>query len=109
MNADLIVRAARIENFDPTPGPTTDTVVAVQEGRIVAVGGDDVLRHWAGAATEVLEFPGATLTPGLTDAHAHPVWGAIEVGSGLDLGGLTTLDAVCSRIEDRIAEQGREA
>ncbi|MFE7208576.1 amidohydrolase [Streptomyces sp. NPDC001698] len=109
MNADLIVRAARIENFDPTPARTTGTVVAVQDGRIVAVGGDDVLRHWTGAATDVLEFPGATLTPGLTDAHAHPVWGAIEVGSGLDLGGLTTLDAVCSRIGDRVAEQGREA
>ncbi|WP_329493044.1 amidohydrolase [Kitasatospora herbaricolor] len=105
MNADLIVRVARVENFDPAPGPRTDTVVAVQDGDIVAVGGQEVVRSWAGAATDLLEFPGATLTPGLTDAHAHPVWGAIEVGTGLDLGGLTTLDAVYARIADRLAEQ----
>ncbi|MFE3111792.1 amidohydrolase [Kitasatospora indigofera] len=103
MTADLIVRVARIENFDPVPGPATDTVVAVRDGRILAVGGDDLLHRWTGPATAVLEFPGATLTPGLTDPHAHPVWGAIEAGTGLDLDGLTTLDDVCARIAEHLA------
>lgn len=106
MNADLIVRAARVENFDSVPAGAMATVVAIHDGRIVAVGGDHVLRHWEGKTTEVLDFPGATLTPGLTDAHAHPVWGAIEVGTGLDLGGATTLDEVHLRIARRLADQG---
>ncbi|MCM1969761.1 amidohydrolase [Streptomyces sp. G1] len=105
MNADLIVRAARIENFDAAPAGPTATVVAVHDGRIVAVGGDHLVRERAGAATRVLDFPGATLVPGLTDSHAHPVWGAIEVGTGLDLGGAGTLDEVCARIAGRLAEQ----
>ncbi|MFF0742950.1 amidohydrolase [Streptomyces sp. NPDC004111] len=109
MHADLIVRAARIENFDPGPDPYPATSVAVRDGRIVAVGGDRVLDDWAGPATQVLDFPGATVTPGLTDSHAHPVWGAIEVATGLDLGGAATLDEVCARIAGRIAERGTSA
>ncbi|MGV9270451.1 amidohydrolase [Kitasatospora sp. NPDC003701] len=107
MNADLILHVARIENFDPAPGPATDTVVAVRDGRIVAVGGDEIPSRWSGAGTEVLDFPGATLTPGLTDAHAHPVWGAIETGTGLDLDGLTTADAVHAHIAARLADRHR--
>ncbi|MEV7834205.1 amidohydrolase family protein [Streptomyces subrutilus] len=106
MHTDLLVRAARIENFDPPPARTAATVVAVHGGRIVAVGDDRLLRERAGSATRVLEFPGATLAPGLTDSHAHPVWGAIEVGTGLDLGGASTLDEVCARIAGRLAERG---
>ncbi|WP_432190041.1 amidohydrolase [Streptomyces sp. Tue6028] len=106
MTADLIVRAARIENFTGTAAPTghhvpavrTGSVLAVKDGRVLAVGGDEILDRYRGTGTDVREFPGATVTPGLTDAHAHPVWGSIEIGSGLDLGGLTTLDVVCDRI-----------
>ncbi|MER8188636.1 amidohydrolase family protein [Kitasatospora sp. NPDC094015] len=103
MTADLILHVARIENFDPVPGPATDTVVAVRDGRILALGGEDLLDRWTGPSTTVLVFPDATLTPGLTDPHAHPVWGAIETGTGLDLDGLTTLDAVCARIAEHLA------
>ncbi|MGW8376783.1 amidohydrolase [Streptomyces sp. ODS28] len=107
MPADLLVRARRIQNFDAEAESAPAHVLAVENGMVTAVGGDELLALHRGPATEVREFPGATLTPGLTDAHAHPVWGSIETGSGLDLGGLTSLDAVCDRIGQRIAELPR--
>ncbi|MFI6638848.1 amidohydrolase [Streptomyces sp. NPDC050504] len=117
MYADRIVRAARIENFDAAPDPGTgsrpasnpasnpdlDSALAIKDGRILAVGGAELLDRHRGTETDVVEFPGATLTPGLTDAHAHPVWGSMEIGGGLDLGGLDTLERICARVADRIA------
>ncbi|MFJ8038971.1 amidohydrolase [Kitasatospora sp. NPDC096147] len=113
MHADLILRAGRIQNFDHPAGAGAGAgatagaqVVAVRDGRILAVGGEELLTRHQGPATRLLDLPGATVTPGLTDAHAHPVWGAIETGSGLGLADATTLDQVLARVAERIAEGG---
>ncbi|MGW2399642.1 amidohydrolase [Kitasatospora sp. NPDC001664] len=99
--ADLILRAGRVQNFDTVADRAH--VVAVRDGRILAVGGEELVARHRGGATRVLDFPGATVTPGLTDAHAHPVWGAIETGSGLGLAGLSTLDQVLAAVTERTA------
>ncbi|MEU0567407.1 amidohydrolase [Nonomuraea sp. NPDC005983] len=52
---------------------TTTTAVAVHDGRIVAVGGDEQVRAMAGPATEVVDLAGRALLPGFQDAHVHPV------------------------------------
>jgi predicted amidohydrolase YtcJ len=47
------------------------TAIAVRHGRLLAVGDDrSVLRH-RGAATPVVDLKGATVVPGLIDAHVH--------------------------------------
>lgn len=69
-----------------TGGPvfTADTVrsrassVAVRDGRIVAVGGDDV-RDLIGPSTEIVDLTGRMLLPGFQDAHVHPVWGGLDM------------------------------
>ncbi|WP_404431080.1 amidohydrolase family protein [Microbacterium lacus] len=69
-----------------TGGPvfTANTVrsrartVAVKGGVIVAVGGDDV-RDLVGPSTEVVDLAGRMLVPGFQDAHAHPVWGGLDM------------------------------
>lgn len=68
-----------------TGGPvfTANTVrarsdsVAVTGGRIVAVGGD--LSDHIGPSTEVVDLAGRLLVPGFQDAHAHPVWGGLDM------------------------------
>lgn len=40
-------------------------------GRIVAVGDDVEIRHLAGPLTDTLDLRGATVIPGLIDAHTH--------------------------------------
>jgi predicted amidohydrolase YtcJ len=48
------------------------SAVAVTDGRVTAVGGDDV-RELAGRRTEQIDLSGRFLLPGFQDAHVHPV------------------------------------
>ncbi|MER7988417.1 amidohydrolase [Streptomyces noursei] len=80
--ADTVLTGARVRTLDPAR-PRAEAV-AVKDGRIVAVGDAADVRHWRGATTEVVDLAGATLVPGLTDGHSHPVWG-VEMATGLDL------------------------
>ncbi|MEV3872858.1 amidohydrolase [Streptomyces sp. NPDC049906] len=87
--ADLVLTGARVRTLDPALPPVSeDAAVAVRAGRIVAVGAPDEVRDWHGSGTEVVDLAGATLVPGLTDAHSHPVWG-LELATGVDLSGVT--------------------
>ncbi|WP_407553467.1 amidohydrolase [Streptomyces sp. Pv4-95] len=89
--ADTVLTGARVRTLDPER-PWAEAV-AVKDGRIVAVGDERDVRDWRGAATEIVDLAGATLTPGLVDGHSHPVWG-VEMATGLDLSGCRDLDAL---------------
>ena len=87
---DLIVAADHIRTLaDPDGGVT---VVGVRAGRIAALGTRDDVAAWRGAATRVVDLGDATITPGLIDAHIHPVLGSqLTRGAallGLDLDGV---------------------
>lgn len=81
-----------------TGGPvfTANTVrsrassVAVRDGRIVAVGGDEV-RDLVGASTEVVDLRGRMLIPGFQDAHVHTLWGGLDM-LRCDLAGIASAD-----------------
>jgi predicted amidohydrolase YtcJ len=85
--ADAIIVGARVHTLDPAR-PFADAV-AVKDGAIAAVGTTADIAAWRGASTTVHDLEGATLTPGLTDGHMHPVLGA-EHFTGLDLSGCRT-------------------
>jgi predicted amidohydrolase YtcJ len=59
--------------------------VAITGERIVAVGSDEEVRGFIGPATDVIDLGGATVTPGLLDAHAHFASGALDRSFVLDL------------------------
>ncbi|WP_372351822.1 amidohydrolase [Streptomyces sp. KL116D] len=96
MHADVVLTADRIETLTEEDRP--GDALAVTDGRIVAVGPAAEIAALRGPATAVHDFPGATVLPGLVDVHAHPVWGSIEIGRGVDLAGAATLDAVLERV-----------
>jgi predicted amidohydrolase YtcJ len=52
--------------------------VAVKDGRIVAVGSDQVIGEHLGPRTEVFDLDGRMLLPGFQDAHVHPVGGGVD-------------------------------
>jgi predicted amidohydrolase YtcJ len=91
---DLIVAADTIRTLaEPGGGDHGDvTAVAVRGGRIAAVGSRDDISSWRGSRTRVVDLGSATVTPGLIDAHIHPVLGAgLTRGAallGLDLPGV---------------------
>ncbi|MFB7187304.1 amidohydrolase [Streptomyces sp. NPDC056178] len=98
MHADVIALAHHVEHLAAdTNGPSADAV-AIADGRIIAVGTASDLEPLCGPGTAVHDFPGAVILPGLTDVHAHPVWGSISTGSGVDLSGATTLGQVFARL-----------
>jgi len=89
----------------PTAGPRPDAVL-VQAGSIRAVGRTDELRALAPAA-EVLDLPGSTITPGLTDAHVHLTEWAVgrEV---IDLSDATSPEAAAAQLAASVAGRGGE-
>jgi predicted amidohydrolase YtcJ len=54
------------------------SAVAVESGRIAAVGGDRDVAEWRGRGADVVDLRGRMLVPGFVDAHVHPVMGGLE-------------------------------
>jgi predicted amidohydrolase YtcJ len=73
--ADLVFRGGHVHTVDPAR-PRAEAV-AVQAGRIVAVGDDGDIATWIGPQTRVIDLRGGLLVPGFQDAHVHPLHGGI--------------------------------
>ena len=68
-SADTIYHGGQIVTIDDT-NPAAEAV-AVQAGKIVAVGSEADVMAWRGDGTEVVDLAGKTLLPGFIDAHGH--------------------------------------
>jgi predicted amidohydrolase YtcJ len=96
VSADLIVRNAAVWRHPEA------TALAVQAGRVVAVGPDPDVLSRGGPATTVVDAEGASLLPGFQDAHAHPPMGGVEM-MRCDVSGATTADVVARIIREHTA------
>ena len=93
-DADLIVTAATIHTVDAKV-PLAQAF-AVRDGRFVYVGAREGARALRGPRTRMLDLGGATVLPGLIDAHLH----FLHVGQALhevDLAHAATFDEVVRR------------
>jgi predicted amidohydrolase YtcJ len=73
---DLLLTGGRVLTLaDPDQGPSEVQSVAVAAGRIVAVGSDAELAHYAPLAAQVVDLGGRRVIPGLNDAHIHAMRG----------------------------------
>ncbi len=94
--ADLVVVNAKVYTADSAHW--TADAFAVKAGRIVFVGDKRGAMAYKGDSTKVEDLAGATVFPGLTDAHAH----VVGLGSrGIDLAGTETYDAVIAQIAEK--------
>lgn len=71
MPHDLLLVNGRIRTMDPH-NPTV-TAVAIRSGRVLYVGDDAGARAAAAPGSPAIDLAGRTATPGLNDAHAHPM------------------------------------
>ncbi|MFD3699725.1 amidohydrolase [Streptomyces sp. NPDC058646] len=101
--ADTVLTGARVRTLDPDRPEAR--AVALVGGAIAAVGDEADVRDWRGPGTEVIDLGGATLTPGLTDAHSHPVWG-IETATGTDLSAVRDLGQLRATLRAADRHQG---
>jgi predicted amidohydrolase YtcJ len=67
--ADWVLANGRVHTLDPRRPAAT--ALAVRGDRLVAVGGGADVRAWRDRRTRVVDLHGATVVPGLVDAHAH--------------------------------------
>ncbi len=99
-HADLIVRNGRIYTVDENRPLVT--ALAIADGRILFAGADRAAMTYSGPATKVLDVKGATVIPGMIDAHAH----LLGLGMGLrqvDLRDTRSYDEVIARVRERAA------
>jgi len=77
------------------------TCLALMGERIVAVGGPEV-RSLASAKTQIDDLKGATVIPGLTDAHIHWEWTSLSL-KRVSLFDLTSKKASVEAVRERVA------
>lgn len=79
------------------------TALAIRDGRINYVGDDNDAAIAAGDGGETIDLAGATVLPGLTDAHIHFGWYSLEL-SGVQLEGVATLDEALALVQARAGQ-----
>jgi predicted amidohydrolase YtcJ len=96
--ADLVLTGGAVITLDdahPRAG-----ALAVRDGRIVAVGEDADVKAFRGPATRVIDLAGASVLPGLADAHVH-VEGIGQAAESLSLVGAASLQEALDRVAAR--------
>lgn len=90
---------------DETSDPRS---IAIANGRVLAVGDPaEIEQNFRGPRTRIDDAHGHTITPGLIDAHLHPIQG-IDIVQGIDLGGVRTLPHLLDRLRAEAARVRRE-
>nr|WP_298144205.1 amidohydrolase [uncultured Pseudomonas sp.] len=80
--ADLLLFNGKV--FTGEPGQALAQAVAVEQGKILKVGGDAEIRALADADTQLIDLGGKVLMPGMIDSHTHPIMAALgSMGANL--------------------------
>jgi len=97
---DVILHNARVYTVDASR-PTADAI-AIRGDRIARVGTNAEVLALRGSATRVIDIAGATIVPGLQDAHGH-FTGLGATMQSIDLRGTTTYEQVVGMVRQRAA------
>jgi predicted amidohydrolase YtcJ len=96
----LILHHARIYTVDATH--TVAEAIALLNDRIIRVGSDTDVLKLRTSSTRVVDLGGATVVPGLHDAHGH-FTGLGAFLQSLDLRGTTSYQQIVDRVRERVA------
>jgi predicted amidohydrolase YtcJ len=99
--ADLIIHNARIYAGDERN--STAEAIAIRGDRVARVGTSPDVLELAGPSTKVIDAGGATIVPGLHDAHGH----FTQLGASLqtlDLRGTASYQKVVEAVRQRVAQ-----
>jgi len=97
---DLVVTRARLWSAEGLP--VGADAIGVREGRFAAIGSGPELEALAGPATRWIDAEGATVTPGICDAHVH-LLGWAHAFAELDLHGTRGAGEVLDRVRAHLA------
>ncbi|WP_166361757.1 amidohydrolase [Pseudomonas akapageensis] len=74
---DLILHNARV--YTAEPGQPLQQAVAVEDGKVLAVGTDAQVLGLKAPGTQVIDLGGKVLMPGFIDSHSHTVKGGLQL------------------------------
>jgi predicted amidohydrolase YtcJ len=100
--AELLLRDGRI--YTVSAAQPVVSAVAIEHGRIVALGAAAEAPDLRGAATQVIDLHGRAAIPGFKDSHAH----LLELGLArlhVDLSNAADFDEVIARVQRAAAQQ----
>jgi predicted amidohydrolase YtcJ len=95
-SADLVLTNGKIYTVDNSRPQAS--ALAVRGGRVLFVGSDAEAKVLAGPSAMVIDLHGATVVPGIVDAHAH----LLSLGNMLqrvNVAGSTSYDEVIARVK----------
>ncbi len=102
LHANIYTGVADTSSFHANPRAEA---IAIQDGRVAAVGrGDDILKM-KGPATEVIDLDGHFVMPGFNDAHMHLVDAGFRRLT-VELGEVKSLTEFRDRIRERVLTAG---
>ena len=99
--ADLVLRDATIATLDPLQPEAQ--ALAVRDGKILAVGGNESISRYIGKQTRVLDLHGAFVTPGFVEGHGH----LLDTGESLmqiNVGKAKNWDGVVAMVKTAVAK-----
>ena len=91
------------------PQQPTANAVAVQDGKIIAVGDKAQVLKSQRSDTRIIELGSHVLMPGLIDAHTHPITSAV-LGAMVDVSGFNnpSVDAVYESLREGIRQTAKD-
>ena len=96
---DLVFFNGRVLTMD-SEAPRAEAV-AVHQGRIFAVGGNDGLDSLRRSAERAIDLDGAILMPGFIDAHTHFVSGGMSLAN-VNLAGVNTMAEMQRKVAGKV-------
>lgn len=102
MIANLILTNGRFYTMDASQ--PFATAVAIRHDEIIAVGDDDVITALLAPEGQAVDLQGATVTPGLVDAHVHFQWYSLNLLQ-VDVYEVPTLAEAQRRVAEQVAQQ----
>jgi hypothetical protein len=103
---DIILLNGKIVTADEDG--TVHQALAVRDGRIIALGKSDRIKHFASRQTRVVDLGGRTVIPGLIDSHMHAIRAALSYATEVHWFGTTSVEEALGRLRDaaRAAKPG---
>lgn len=96
--ADLILHSGRITTRSESG---VVQALAIQAGRVLAIGDDEQVLSLRGPDTQVIDLDGRAVIPGLNDSHLHAVRGGRFYNLELRWDGIPTLALALSRVAEQ--------
>jgi predicted amidohydrolase YtcJ len=100
MSAGTIIHNAKIAT---NAAPSFVEAIALSDGKVTAIGGNEEILRLQGPATNVIDCRGRTVIPGLNDSHMHPIRGGLNYNMELRWDGAPSLADALRMLKEQAA------